>query len=341
MTLLSALCAAAGCGGHSNALPLPPVSPAGVAQESPRAIRNAIGPRYQWNHNYGYCGEVSFISAGLYFGEYLSQYDARAAADHAPQNRYRSQLLLGENDLHAAQTMHLNAIEWNRRTERNTAEFLAWVKSNALLGRPVAIGIYMNQYRFYHDRNPKAGSPQYDHIVPVIGVGSGELTFSDNGEWSSGLRNARYFFTYTFAGFPRSRREANDPRGPIYSTANDGRNYGIAITGVADRNHETLPVSVSTSLNYERPQIVQGSTKPPPPEPLVLTITLSGLEIGQTYNLYRYNTLAAIPDGRFNANAGRASEKWRIAARAKTFSMTERIRSDEVAAYRAVPVKAP
>ena len=31
-------------------------------------------PRLQWNTNYGYCGEVSLISAGLFFGQYCSQY---------------------------------------------------------------------------------------------------------------------------------------------------------------------------------------------------------------------------------------------------------------------------
>lgn len=31
-----------------------------------------IPPRYQWNANNGYCGEVSFISVGLYYGQYCS-----------------------------------------------------------------------------------------------------------------------------------------------------------------------------------------------------------------------------------------------------------------------------
>ncbi len=43
------------------------------------------------------------ISAGLYYGQYVSQYTARAvASDDTPQYRRRSQLLLGGNDRHAA-----------------------------------------------------------------------------------------------------------------------------------------------------------------------------------------------------------------------------------------------
>ena len=41
---------------------------------------NKIPPRYQWEHNGGYCGETSMISAGLYYGQYLSQYDVRTIA---------------------------------------------------------------------------------------------------------------------------------------------------------------------------------------------------------------------------------------------------------------------
>ncbi|MBK8816213.1 MAG: hypothetical protein IPN42_12290 [Methylococcaceae bacterium] len=71
---------------------------------------NDIRPRLQWNHNGGYCGEVSMISAGLYFGQYLSQFDVRSiASGGAPQNaydraekEYTSQLLLGTKNAVAA-----------------------------------------------------------------------------------------------------------------------------------------------------------------------------------------------------------------------------------------------
>ena len=223
------------------------------ASSSLHRWRNDIGPRYQWNHNYGYCGEVSEISAGLYYGQYLSQYDARAAADDAPQNRYRSQLLLGVNALRAAETMHLRAIARTGRSNRSADDFLAWVKENVLLGRPVAIGIYMNQFRFYGNRNPNAGSPQYDHIVPVIGIESSHprdergyfpddtITFSDNGEWSSSRRDAQYYFSYAFGAFQKTRRQANAHHGPIYSLTDDHRDFGIAILGVQDEDERDAP----------------------------------------------------------------------------------------------------
>jgi hypothetical protein len=353
-TMVTLLAVVTDCGGQMKSLPALSTAATSDAGRSLHRWHNDIGPRYQWNHNYGYCGEVSEISAGLYYGQYLSQYDARAAADNAPQNRSRSQLLLGVNALRAAKTMHLRAIARTGRFNRSSDDFLEWVKENVLLGRPVAIGIYMNQFRFYGNRNPSAGSPQYDHIVPVIGIESDRprdergyfpddvIAFSDNGEWSSSRRDAQYYFSYAFGAFQKTRREANAHDGPVYSLTDDHRDFGIALLGVQDANKETLPVRVTTNINYEHPQIVAGSARRPPPEPLELTITVSGLTRGAKYDLYRYKTLESIPDGAFNKYASKAYEKWVVSARSDgKFVMTERIMSDDVAAYRAVPVAAP
>ncbi len=353
------LLAMVGCGGGVTSIsgPSPGMralpNAATGRNEGERWKRNNIPPRYQWNHNYGYCGEVSMISAGLYYGQYLSQYDARAAASNAPQNEARSQLLLGVNDMRAAARMHLAGIAWDDPSRENSQQFLVWVKEHVVLGQPVAIGIYMNEFRFYHKRNPWAGSPQYDHIVPVIGIRSDKLgekgtyfptdriLFSDNGEWGS-LRHAQYFYSYRFEEFTKTRREANAPNGPIYSLAGKSRDFGVAITGVIDQDHETVPVRVATNLNYELPQIAEGSSRRPRREPLVLTVAVSGMKAGAVYNLYRYNQLNAIPNAGFNAHAPQAHEKWVITAGASgRFVMTEKIMSDEVAAYRAVPTGAP
>src|ERR1700722_11587714 len=78
-----------------------------AGQTPPYAAANDIPPRLQWMANHGYCGEVALISAGLYYGQYASQYDARAlASDGLPQNEGKSQLLLGGNDRRAARLRH-------------------------------------------------------------------------------------------------------------------------------------------------------------------------------------------------------------------------------------------
>eukprot|EP01040_Poterioochromonas_malhamensis_P016133 gene16133-18238_t len=118
----------------------------------------------------GYCGEVSLITAALVLGGlYLSQYDSRAAACGI-QSQATCQMLIGENDQVAATAMHLNSVEWATDKEQSTEEFLVWVKQNTLKGYVVIIGIYQNYYEFYDDSSPLAGDPDYDHIVPVLGI---------------------------------------------------------------------------------------------------------------------------------------------------------------------------
>jgi hypothetical protein len=331
----------AGCASASATMPQN-VTNATARQPFHAAAGLSIPPRLQWMANYGYCGETSLISAGLYYGQYVSQYTARAIASAGtPQNRRGSQLLLGVNDTSAAKKMHLNAVEWNTAAERSTRAFLAWVKANVTLGYPVTIGVYTNEYLFYGKTNPRAGDPSYDHIVPVTGAANDALTFSDNGLWSP-TGDPKYSFTYPFDSFARTRQEANAKNAPVYSIANDGRNYGIAITGVTDLSHETLPVRLATDVNYERPGIRNGSSTRPTPMPLLLTITVSNLQPGTKYVLYRYNRFADVPDDRFNAQASKAAQRlpFQISAGA-SFATTQRIMSDRVAVYRAVAASAP
>ena len=314
--------------------------------------QNNIPPRYQWDGNSGYCGEVALISAGLYYGQYVSQYDSRTiATKFARQNK--GQLLLGKNDAYAAAQMHLDAVEWDSGDEQNADKFLVWVKEHVLNGYPVAMGIYTNEFRFYGDTDPDAGDDEYDHIVPVTGVGSNHplsdlsyysddiIYFSDNGLWGSDT-NPPYNFCYGFDSFQASRSQANAKTGAIYSLCNDGTNYGIAITGVMDLNGDTVPVRLDTNVKNEQPAIKDGSNTRPDPMSLTLTVTVSNLQPGIVYNLYRYNNFDAVPDRDFNANAGSASQSCVVQiASGKTFVMTQQISSDEIAVYRAVKASAP
>ncbi|HVA34245.1 MAG TPA: hypothetical protein VNG31_08865, partial [Candidatus Baltobacteraceae bacterium] len=97
----------------------------GFATHRTVEIANGITPRLQWMYNYGYCGETSLISAGLFYGQYLSQYDARHLAHpNIPQSQDASQLLLTLNAARVARRMHLQTVEWNSG-DRSSRDFLA------------------------------------------------------------------------------------------------------------------------------------------------------------------------------------------------------------------------
>jgi hypothetical protein len=325
---------------------LPALTPDGTRH----AVFNNLPPRSQWQNNYGYCGEVAMIAGGLYFGQYVSQYDARAIASKGiPQNRQPSQLLLGVNDTYAAAQMRLSAAEWDNGSEQSTSSFLAWVKQNVARGNPVAIGVFMNQYLFQYSSSASAGDPDYDHIVVVTGAGSNHaltdpsyysddaIYFSDNGCWPL-TGTPSYGFAYSFGSFQKDRKQANAPDGPVYSLSNNGSNYGVALTGVADLAKETLPVWVGTSVNYEHPVISDGATGRPKPMSLTLDVRVNGLQAGRKYHLYRYNAFDSVPASAFNAHAAHAQMAWDIDASSEgPFTLSEKIMSDEIVAYRAVP----
>lgn len=384
----------AGCGGSSgstasgdgnaqdvnsqnqiNASLVPVILPGPIPLNSPKppsgdsyAMSLALPPRHQWNANYGYCGEASFISAGLYYGQYVSQYTARAAATPGVnQSDASSQLLISVNDLTAAANMHLNALEWNGQSDTlTTKQYLAWVKGYVLAGYPVIIGIYTN--RFKPGGNPSAGFSSYDHIVPVNGIASNHalvagfnqtyyaddiLQLSDN----SGYNNinypnllanpplAAYLFQYGFEPFQMTRVQANASTAPPYSLAlhsnSSNQNAAVAITGVIDLDKETVPVRLASDLNEESPAITNGANTAPAAAPLTLTATVYGLTAGVKYNVYEYNSLAAIPNSAFNAHASAATQSFTFIATDPTYVLPEiRILSNQVAAFRAVPASA-
>lgn len=263
------------------------------------------------------------ISAGLYYGQYISQYDARAlASPGVAQTSSNSQLLLGVNAGSAAKAMKLKATEWNSGGTAN--QFLAWTKQNIAKTFPVIIGIFMRT----------GNDSDYDHIVPVFAVKSNQtitdpnyyaddvLTFNDLGVEKGGT------FSYSFGAF-QGKNNASP-----YSLKANG-NYGIAIAGVMDTNGETLPVRIDTNLNYEAPEI-KGGTRPAA-SPLTLTVTVSNLQPGVAYKLYKYTSFANVPTSAFNANATKAAKAIDVQiSTGNAFKLTETILSNEMAIYRAV-----
>jgi len=337
------------------------IAPDAKAVQAPAAssfeITNDIPARLQWNANKGYCGEVAFINAGLYYGQYLSQYDIRAiASPNKTQNLVSAQLLLGVNDTFAATQLHLNATPWKTSNKQSSSSFLTWVKSNVISKYPVIIGVYTNEYKFNGTTNVNAGDTDYDHIVTVTGVtsktalnnpatyyGDDVLRLIDHGIWTGTSNNLpQYTFNYPFSSFQGTRQQANASTAPVYTLPLGNSNFGIAITGVTDLDGSTVPVRLATSANSESPSMKDGSTTRPASKPLTLTITVSNLKPNVSYNLYRYNSVASVPNSGFNKNASKAFQTLPVKiSSGSTFVTKMTINSNEIAIFRAVPSAAP
>jgi len=325
--------------------------PAGSAPQAPAGLTwrtLPIPPRLQWNANFGYCGETSLISAGMYYGQYTSQWTARSLASPGrPQTDQESQLLLGVNDLDAAQRMRLQAVAFDTKGQRSTAAFLTWVKAMVVQGFPVIMGVYLNVGA---EDGVDGGEDEYDHIVPVLGVGSkarltagdrryrpGDvIVFSDN----SGLDGSS-IYRARFSEFQRTRQQANQPTAPDYSLRNRPGNYGIAVTGVLDPERVTIPVRLTSNADGEGEQDESWMSAPPAPFPIELTATVTIPDPSQSYRVFAYEDFGKVPVRDFNAHAADAIASWTIPqGSGPTWSTTLGIMSDQTRVLRAVPTSA-
>lgn len=316
-----------------------------------------MSPRFQWNANSGYCGETAFVSAGMRFGQYTSQWTARSlASPGVDQWKPSSQLLLGVNDLRAAKAMSLTAERYDNSRQRSAPQFLGWVKSRFLAGDPVIIGV-LNNTRILGEWPQDKGDAEYDHIVPVFGIGSGwplsdpryratdSITISDNGLHNVGP-NVPYLYTYAFASFPRSRDGANAIGGPVYALRDRPKNYGTVITGVVDPQAVTIPVRLTSNLSGEGVQNGTGPQqvmrKPPLGTGMTLTAWVSIPDQSRAYVVYLYDDFAQVPMRDFNASAAQAIDSWTIpAGSGPTWSVTIDALTSDTRVFRAVPVSAP
>ena len=287
---------------------------------------NAIPKQIQWNENNGYCGETSLGGSGLFFGQYLSQYDIRAAGNRTGSQE--TQVLLGTapelNADTAAKKLSLTYALSNDAgpsVNKNPKDFLAWVKNQVLKGIPVAIGVYENMKWFGASNGSSEG---YDHIVTITGIGSNHplkkdgtdvyydddvIYIDDHGLWT-GDTDVNGYSSSTFKDFQKTRKQANSDNSSanVYSLPTDCDNYGIAITGIEDTLKETIPLRVDIlSSNYpttELPEIVEGSSvRPLRSNAIDLQITASGLKPSVQYNVYKYVDITKVPSKNFNANS--------------------------------------
>lgn len=317
-------------------------------------FEHSTAPRVQWNANSGYCGELSFIMAGLEFGQYCSQYTAREmASPGVPQHLERSQLLLGENDVRAARAMRLEATPFERSEGTTPADFARWAREHTLLGEVVIVGVFLNAVRMGEEATSQDDFI-YDHIVPVVrwesdaGIldynGNGDfLTISDHGLYGP-VGDPPHFpfrFRYRVDRFAATRRQASRADGEVYYLPRQGPHFAIAIQGPADRDEVTIPVRLQASTN-EEPPLPDGEDEPPEPAPLTLTASVSIPDPARAYWLYLYESFEQVPTSRFNSKADRASRRWHIpAGSGPTFTAVVKTNTAATAVFRAVPVSSP
>ncbi|KAI9328503.1 hypothetical protein BDR26DRAFT_873797 [Obelidium mucronatum] len=319
------------------------------------------------------------IEASMLYGGYLSQWDMRGnASPKVPQNdkNGKSQLLLGSdgkagglgpngdgqgNAVKSASALGLTSTVFDVSIQ-DSQKYLMWVKKQVVSGNPVIIAVYFNIPANAQNED------EYDHIVTVSKITSSStanlndfdnfheddvLTFEDHGKELTQV-------SYSFGDFIKTRAEAaasdNEYSCPK-AVKGSVWNYAIALTGVADKGKDTLPITITTNIT-EEPSKTMGvdggyvATRPSA-VPVTLSVTVHNLTPGVKYNLYTFSggddvgsgalayQIATVPTGNFNANGKKAKKQVIQIQSGSTFSLSETIDSDEMRFYRAVLATAP
>ena len=71
--------------------------------------------------------------------------------------------------------------------------------------------------------------------------------------------------------------------------------------------------------------------------PLTLTVTVSGLQPGTSYDLYRYDDVSKVPTTTFTQHAADASWTTQFTAAGTSRTITQSVDSDDQVIYQAVP----
>jgi hypothetical protein len=265
--------------------------------------------------------------------------------------------------------------------------YLSWIKAQVLAGNQVTIGV-LNQYgsdaQYDHEVSVTRIGTNYA-FADTAYHGEDVLFFDDHTAGGTPYKRG-----YTFASLAKSRRGANSifahrysiliPGGAVTSGAGgDGRhakpgtirasNYGFAVKGPLDPGKETLPVTLAVTgsttdgepnrpmkgagFYFENPGLESECTNTPPRSwmGITLRVTVSGLDVGKAYNLYRYDfngvsgvgeqAALQVPDSNFNAHAGESTSVKHFVATETTLSEGVETTSDKIIVFRAVPADGP
>lgn len=289
-----------------------------MAQAATLVSQLPIPSRLQWEELDGYCGECSIQQAALYFGTYVSQYACRGIIN----TNQLSQLLVAVNAQKVLTALRLTSTEfdYNRTASPQFLPWFGWVKQHLYLKHPVMIVAYVRGL----------SDPDYDHIMLATG-----FTSTDSTTYRA---TDLLCFNDCFDPLVKTR---------VASTLNDNRKmrvngakypfciptttcYGCAITGIQDTSLAALPVQVILNT-WSEPDIIAGAK----PATLNATVSISGLTIGKSYSLYRYNDYRTVPTTKYAKSVYSSVVQFVANSTAATYPVL--IPSNSVAVFRCLP----
>lgn len=246
-------------------------------------------PGYQWDDAGGYCGSWAIQRATLIKGAWISQQQVR---DHTSPGGGHDNEILSTNIEEAFKNLKISfeAFDYNQPRPQQAA-YGKWLKKQLAAGYPVTWMIMWSGERFpIYDLTPPAG--MYGHVEPVIGIQSShplnDTTVYDDDtvlHFTDGGLNTVHRRISTLGGKWNGPGTAANCGWYSYCMASYA--FGWAVKGFTD-SHPAMPASLQVDPWQSEPDTRSGDA----PESLKGTLTMTELEEGSTYDIYRWDTVS-------------------------------------------------
>eukprot|EP00927_Polykrikos_kofoidii_P014074 TRINITY_DN16137_c0_g2_i1.p1 TRINITY_DN16137_c0_g2~~TRINITY_DN16137_c0_g2_i1.p1 ORF type:complete len:359 (-),score=51.05 TRINITY_DN16137_c0_g2_i1:98-1174(-) len=311
----------------------------------------SIRPRQQWNTAGGFCGSLSIQVMLMTHGSWISEDLVRKGNIGAKCFGHGDDTngceVGPENYAATAEGLHLRYDVWDYadQPQPQAKAFKAWIKSHLVKREPV-MWAPMEKGEYPHQPyGPKStpGGGAFDHHEPIIGIGSNhdlsDLTVYDD-DWLLHFSDQDLMPYYrNFSSLQDDLHMTGNcknastraPDREAYPCFYEQVAYGLSIKGLAV-DAPTQRVHIDVDLQ-EEPNIRSPGTKA---AKLHATVTVSDLEAGKSYVLYRYSGINSFPISDFDQGYEHKvrfkadSEKW-------TYHDPESFLSSGATYYIAVP----
>lgn len=255
-------------------------------------------PGYQWMDHGGYCGSWSIQRAAMAKGAWISQQQVR---NHTVPGGGNDNEILETNIELALNNLKLRfeGFDYKNLPTPQLDSGRKWMKRQLAAGDALVQMIMLPGARY--PVYPGLPYGTYSHIEPIVGI------LSDHPLTDEDFYDDDYIVHYNDAGSSPLYRSMSSLPGKITlgvarCPGNDGifgsqmclnptNVFSWAIQGFQD-SREGLPVSLAVDQWREEPDTRTGQS----PTQMTGTITIDGLQAGQAYALYRWDSVESAFD---------------------------------------------
>ena len=284
-------------------------------------------PRYMWGWGAGlsgYCGETSFQTNGIFWGEWISSEYVRNADGG-------NELLIAVNDAAAAKNLKMTYESWNYNAKNpQGANFIAWLRGHIDNGHVVAIGVFEKQ---------PSGDEDYDHIVPVVGYQYDSSSGATLGIYINDLYSSapRFISASTGVQTRKTCTQSSSPSQPYTYCLPSAVDYGIAFTGIQDTAKETFRMTLQMP-SWTEPDWGKEDKVNAKPVNFTISASVKGLTSGKAYTILRFESYSTLPTSKFIS--GPFTKRFDFTATAATmnFSNFDSFMSNSTIFYRTVAI---